>query len=481
MNPTDHPEEVFDVWSVPGFPTGKPDVVRGNAIGSTKQIVQAGDVLLCKINPRINRVWIVRPQSDRRQIASTEWIVVRGGDIAPDFIKWAMTEPSFRKELLKDVTGVGGSLMRARPISVARIGVGIAPLNEQRRIVAKIEALMARSARAKEALDAIPALLDRYRQSVLAAAFQGDLTADWRTHHPNTEPASALLTRICEERRREWERTETEKKVRGKSALSPSRPARYPEPFEVSDTLPIMLPETWAWATVDLLTTRAQYGSSAKASRDAVGVPVLRMGNIVDGELNFTDLRYLSHDHAEFPALLLQSGDLLFNRTNSAELVGKTAVYDGRVSPCSFASYLIRLKPIGVLPEFLSGFINSQYGRTWIARVVSQQVGQANVNGTKLKALAVPVPPADEQREIVARLNDAARIIGILRDRQKDAIEGLSTLNRSILAKAFRGELVPQDPNDEPASALLARIKAERAAAGIPTREPVSESGTDRN
>lgn len=144
MNPTDHPEEVFDVWSVPGFPTGKPDVVRGNAIGSTKQIVQAGDVLLCKINPRINRVWIVRPQSDRRQIASTEWIVVRGGDIAPDFIKWAMTEPSFRKELLKDVTGVGGSLMRARPISVARIGVGIAPLNEQRRIVAKIEALMAR-------------------------------------------------------------------------------------------------------------------------------------------------------------------------------------------------------------------------------------------------------------------------------------------------------------------------------------------------
>src|SRR6185437_2120857 len=107
-----------------------------------------------------------------------------------------------------------------------------------------------------------------------------------------------------------------------------------------------------------------------------VGVPVLRMGNIVDGDLDLTTLKYLPDSHEEFPRLLLRPGDLLFNRTNSPELVGKTAVFKGRPEKCSFASYLIRVRlASGCMPEFVSAFINSVFGRKWVKSVVTQQVG----------------------------------------------------------------------------------------------------------
>ncbi len=165
------------------------------------------------------------------------------------------------------------------------------------------------------------------------------------------------------------------------------------------------LPAGWERKTVGEMVEALQYGTSAKTSEDASGVPVLRMGNIKEGSLVLDSVKYLPVNHKEFPALLLQDGDLLFNRTNSAELVGKSAVYRGNPSPCSCASYLIRarLKP-GYVPEFLAYFINSPFGRAWIRSVVSQQVGQANVNGTKLKALSVPVPKLSEQRRIVTEV-----------------------------------------------------------------------------
>ncbi|HSL06016.1 MAG TPA: N-6 DNA methylase, partial [Nitrospiraceae bacterium] len=136
------------------------------------------------------------------------------------------------------------------------------------------------------------------------------------------------------------------------------------------------------------------------------------MGNIEDGRLRLDSLKYLPKNHDEFPQLFLREGDILFNRTNSAELVGKTAVYKGKPDPCSFASYLIRVRLMqGCAPDFLAYFINSVFGRAWIGQVVSQQVGQANVNGTKLQALAIPVPPLDEQGQIVAEVERRLSVI----------------------------------------------------------------------
>jgi len=191
------------------------------------------------------------------------------------------------------------------------------------------------------------------------------------------------------------------------------------------------------------------------------------MGNIVDGSLRFDDMKYLPEGHSEFPDLLLRNGDVLFNRTNSAELVGKTAVYDERApSPCSFASYLIRLRLLGYDPYLLAAFLNSHLGRTWIRASITQQVGQANVSGGKLRELEVPVPPLNEQRRIVAKLEDL-----LARSRRaKDALDAipplLEKLRQSILAAAFRGDLTAdwraRHPDVEPASELLKRIRVER-------------------
>jgi hypothetical protein len=179
---------------------------------------------------------------------------------------------------------------------------------------------------------------------------------------------------------------------------------------------------------------------SAKTNDDANGIPVIRMGNIIDGGLDFSDLKYLPKDHPEFPYLLLNDGDILFNRTNSAELVGKTAVFKCASIPMSLASYLIRVRVIkGIKPEFVTFCINSIYGKKWIKSCVSQNVGQANVNGSKLKSVIIPLPSPDEQIEIVRLVEDkllaSERLLREIRKHQLKADRN----KQSILSSAFSG------------------------------------------
>ncbi|WP_096704065.1 restriction endonuclease subunit S [Magnetospirillum sp. 15-1] len=333
------------------------------------------------------------------------------------------------------------------------IPLPIAPTAEQHRIAAKIDSLFARSSQARDELAHIPRLIERYRQAVLGAAFRGDLTADWRESHPLGNPTQHL-GKVLSDRRDGW-----------LAAQASSRRRNYPEPEEADWFPDIELPDGWAWASVDQLTTEMQYGTSAKTNEDANGVPVLRMGNIVRGELQVENLKYLPADHDEFPALLLQQGDILFNRTNSPELVGKSAVFRDQLPKASFASYLIRLKAVGIIPALLSAYINSPYGRAWVRSVVSQQVGQANVNGTKLSHLAVPLIPDDEQIVLDQRIAQMMAAIDTMEHEMLRATGLIDRLDQSILDKAFTGKLVPQDPADEPASKLLERITAARESA----------------
>jgi hypothetical protein len=172
----------------------------------------------------------------------------------------------------------------------------------------------------------------------------------------------------------------------------------------------------------------------------------------------------------QFGELLAQmvsarSGLLTDAREQQADLLKRL-----RVEPqkASFASYLIRVRCCGLLPILLSGYINSAYGRDWVASVVNQQVGQANVNGTKLRQLGIPIMPPEEQVEIARRIERAFAWVERLASETNSARKLVDHLDQAILAKAFRGELVPQDPNDEPASELLERIRVERQAAPMP-------------
>jgi type I restriction enzyme S subunit len=223
---------------------------------------------------------------------------------------------------------------------------------------------------------------------------------------------------------------------------------------------------TGGWEAVALkdVTASQVYGTSVKANGDATGVPVLRMGNIQRGRLDLGDLKYLPAAHPDVAKLVLEPGDLLFNRTNSAELVGKSAVFTGG-ERMTFASYLIRVRLNERCDAHWAALvINGPPGREYIAGVRTQQVGQANVNGSKLAAMPIPLPPLEEQRRIVAEVEERLGAIDALRAAIERAQRRGAALRRLILERAFRGELVAQDPSDEPASVLLDRIHAEREA-----------------
>lgn len=227
------------------------------------------------------------------------------------------------------------------------------------------------------------------------------------------------------------------------------------------------------WPVVQLrdITVQQEYGTSAKADREG-DVAVLRMGNLRDGELDFGDLKYLPVEHPDATRFQLAPGDLLFNRTNSPELVGKSAVFRGADRPVAFASYLIRVRLIEeCVPDWAALVINSPLGRAYIARVRTQQVGQANVNGSKLAAMPIPLPPAETQRKLLADVDAYRGQARQLRLAIDGGVRQSDSLRRSILARAFRGELIPQDPDDEPASVVLERVAAERAVAPKPTRK----------
>ena len=361
---------------------------------------------------------------------------------------------------------------------IKHIAVPVAPRTEQTRIADTLDELFSGLEAGVAALKRARDRLQLYRASVLKAAVEGTLTVDWRKQHPNAEPASELLKRILVERRRHWEEDQLRKFEEKGKAPPKNWKAKYKEPVAPDTARIPSLPEGWCWATVDQCSLRIRYGSSAKTNDASTGIPVLRMGNLTsDGRLLFDKLKYLPSDHYEFPDLLLTEGDVLFNRTNSAELVGKAAVYSGVPHPCSFASYLIQVRLLpGISPEILTYALNGGLGRAWIKAVVNQTVGQANVNGTKLAAFTFPLPPATEQEAAIGTSENQLSVIEQLEADIDAKLQSAQTLRQSILKHAFTGKLVPQDPHDEPAAKLLKRIAAERT---VRTRQSAAAKNTD--
>ncbi len=423
-----------------------------------------GDVLFAKITPCMEngKSAIARDLRSGLGCGSTEFYVVRpNGAVLPDYLHPFLRRQSYRASARAAMTGAVGQL-RVPKRFVENTIVPVPPLNEQRRIVAKIEALMARSGRAKEALDAIPALLDRYRQSVLAAAFRGDLTADWRTKHPDTEPASELLTRIREERQ---SRLAAMKGRRGKrrsvTKLSDSSAEPQVPGYE--------LPNGWSLAWLADLSWHSSYGISSKCDYDFPGPPVLRIPNVANGQLLLDDLKRAGQDSFN-DADAVDLGDLLIVRTNgSRNLIGRgVAITEPLPEPTYFASYLIRFRLLGGIDmaRWLGTLWHSPQVRAQVYEHAATSAGQYNISLTELSGFAIPIPPLDELRAICQRVETALASTDAVVDQVREATGHALVFEQSILAKAFRGELVPQDPNDEPASALLARIKADRAGTG---------------
>lgn len=334
------------------------------------------------------------------------------------------------------------------------------PLPEQHRIVAEIEKQFTRLDSSVESLKRAQANLKRYRASVLKAACEGTLVATEaelaRSEGREYEPASVLLERILAERRARWD---SQEKKRGK----------YREPASPDTSELPALPEGWAWAGVEQVISRSEYGTSVKCDYRSVGPPILRIPNIAGGDIDLSDVKYSTKDMSLDNESALQLGDILMCRTNgSVSLVGRTAVIRTDLEPLhGFASYLLRFRLLEseVLPLWLHTYTNSRMGRAFIELHAASSAGQNNVSLTLIHGMPVPIPPLAEQRRIVAEVERRLSVIQQSEVAVEASLKRAERLRQSILKRAFSGQLVPQDPSDEPASVLLERIKAEREAA----------------
>ena len=302
-------------------------------------------------------------------------------------------------ELVESLSG-GTTFKEISGANAARIRFAIAPIPEQRRIVAKIEKQFTRLDAAVAALRRTQANLKRYRASILRAACSGELVPAEaelaRAEGREYEPASVLLQRILPERRAHWEAQE---KRRGK----------YKEPATPDTSDLPALPEGWAWATVDQVIVRSEYGTSVKCNYESDGLPVLRIPNIVAGEVDLADLKFANQTLPIDSDRALQVGDVLMCRTNgSISLIGKTAVVKTPLEPYhSFASYLLRFRFTDYPPlsNWFHTFATSQHGRNYIEREAASSAGQHNVSLSLIHRMPVPLPPLAEQHRIVAEVD----------------------------------------------------------------------------
>ena len=281
----------------------------------------------------------------------------------------------------------------------------------------------------------------KLRQKILDLAIHGKLVPQ----DPNDEPASVLLERIREEK----ERLVKEGKIKKSKKSATSDTSHY-------ENVPFEVPEGWCWCSVGDIVYDLKYGTSKKSSESG-SVPVLRMGNLTrKGTISYDNLVY-SSDSSDIEEYELTTGDLLFNRTNSSEWVGKTALYDGKVKSI-YAGYLIRVRTIIINSEYLNIVMNSQYYRNWCYSVKTDAVNQSNINANKLASLLVPIPPISEQNQIVQEVTKMTEFIDLIEQGESDLQSIIGNIKSKILELAIHGKLVPQDANDEPASELLKRI-----------------------
>ena len=282
----------------------------------------------------------------------------------------------------------------------------------------------------------------KLRQKILDLAIRGKLVPQ----DPADEPASILLERIKAEK----ELLIKEGKIkRSKKATKTSDTPHY-------ENVPFEVPESWVWCRLEDIVCELKYGTSEKSS--SVGkIAVLRMGNITNvGTIDYSNLVYSSNDE-DIEQYSLEKDDLLFNRTNSSEWVGKTAIYKEE-QPAIYAGYLIRIRPLLIFPDYLNTVMNSGYYRDWCYDVKTDAVNQSNINAQKLSQLMIPIPPLKEQGKIVAEMDKWISLIDIVKNGKGDLLTIIKQAKSKILDLAIHGKLVPQDPNDEPAIELLKRI-----------------------
>jgi type I restriction enzyme S subunit len=318
---------------------------------------------------------------------------------------------------------------------VRELVVPLAPLNEQKRIVDKVESLFGESKTARQALDKVPVLLRRFRQSVLTKAFKGELTE----RNPNDEPAQKLLERIEQERNK-----------RRQTSSSENEEPLYSDLPE--------LPETWAWTRIGGIFEVASGGTPRRNKPEYWNgaIPWVSSGEVAFCGITQTREHITKEGVENSSAKVCPPGTVLLALYGEGKTRGQAAVL--RVpATTNQAIACILCSQTSIPPEYVYWWLYYRYLET---RKLGEGANQPNIYLHHVRKMPFPLAPAYEQRAVVAIINQLFSLVDNIDASAQKARNASQTIDQAILAKAFRGELVPQDPNDEPASILLQRIKA---------------------
>jgi type I restriction enzyme S subunit len=444
----------------------------------------SGDVVMAKITPCMEngKSTVVPEVPGRVCFGSTEFHVVRPeSEVQARWISQFLLQHDVRRAAQREMAG-GVGQMRVPASFLESLPIPVAPPVEQVRIVDALDELLSDLDVGVAALVRGRQKLKLHRASVLKAAVEGALTAEWRAQHPPTEPATELLKRILVERRRRWEE-EQFAKFKSKEQEPPKNwKAKYKEPAAPDTALLPSLPEGWCWVSTDQVVSEVRNGYSLKP--DAVrGTPILRISAVRPLSLNLDDVRYLPGASSEYDEALVAPRDLLFTRYNGTRrLVGVCAIVPELVVDIVHPDKIIRARPLPMIGAagFFAVAANTGASRAFMEQRIRTTAGQAGISGSDIKEMPLPLPPLAEQEAVLDLVEDQISIIDHLEADLEARLATAQSLRQAILRHAFTGQLVPQDPTDEPASELLKRIAAERATRRAPTRRPRKAKPTTR-
>lgn len=359
--------------------------------------------------------------------------------------------------------------------------ISLAPLNEQHRIVTKIEELFSKIDKGVESLQKAKELLVLYRQSLLKHAFEGKLTEQWRKENPDKViPADELLEQIKQAREsryqqqlEEWESAVKLWESEGKKGKKPSKPKKLTLfefiPTDELNSFPV-LPVGWTYTRLGYFIDSIDAGKSFKCNEkepqnDEIGVA--KVSAVTWGEYNEAESKTCTDLNQVNKAFFIKKGDFLFSRANTIELVGAVVIVKDTTKKIMLSDKTLRINFLNLNKSYVLYYLRSKNGRKEIMyRSSGNQESMRNIGQDRIRSIVIPICSNEESTFIVELLSQKLSAIEKQEQIIEQTLKQSATLKQSILKKAFSGQLVPQNPNDEPASVLLERIKAEKARAG---------------
>uniref|UniRef100_UPI0028A87452 restriction endonuclease subunit S n=1 Tax=Psychrobacter sanguinis TaxID=861445 RepID=UPI0028A87452 len=447
-----------------------------------KKLSSEGDILIC-IRATIGDLnWSDKTYCLGRGVAGLKAFQ----NIVPKYIWYSLINamPYF------NANTTGTTFPQVSSITLKKTPLLLPPLNEQNRIVDKIETLFSEVDAGIANLTLAKRQLEQYRQSLLKHAFEGKLTAKWREdyaekHGKPLPSADELLKQIQAARQNyydqqiaDWEQAVKSWEEQGKEWSKPRKPTK-PKELLVLDSSD--LPHEWVVVEFEGICELIRNGLSLKPEGHE-GTKILRISAVRAFSLNLDDYRYLSSEH-EVPSFLLQQGDLLFTRYNGTRrYVGVCALFKS-TEDYVYPDKLIRARVDldEVENSFLAYGLNVGVSRSFIERRIRTTAGQSGISGGDIKKMPVVLCSKQEQDIIVSTLDEKLSETDSIISTLESKILKANLLKTSILHKAFQGKLVPQDPNDPPASELLAQIKAEREAKALAEKQAKQDKAASKS